>query len=263
MAYLFKKRVRATVIMLPIDKIDPNPNQPRQHFDETQLDILAKSISRNGLLVPITVVKGDSGRYTLVAGERRLRAVRMLGHTEIAAIVEDIEQERSAVLALVENLHRQDLHYFEEAEAIQRLTHELDVPQNKVCALLGVSQPAISNKLRLLRLSKEVRKIAVENSFPERISRALVRLEDEEAQLQTAKTIATKGYGIAKAEELVEQTLESQRPKPCRRLLTHDYRVIFMAVEELVSEIRSMGASVESKRAETKSYYEYTVRVKK
>ena len=149
------------VISLPVGSILPSPHQPRRDFDLEELDILSKSIAQNGLLSPIIVRRDPAGggRYFLIAGERRLLACRRLGYEEVPAIVSDAPEANAAVLTLIENLHRQDLNCFEEAEGIYALMKESGLSQQKVCAMLAKPQPTVANKLRLLRLDPQVRQI--------------------------------------------------------------------------------------------------------
>ena len=142
------------VIYLSIDKIRPNPAQPRRYFDEKSLNELSQSILRYGILQPLTVRRGAQG-YELIAGERRLRAARLAGLREVPCLLARADEENSSLLALIENLQRRDLHWFEEAEALSRLISTYGLSQEQAAERLGKSQSAIANKLRLLRLSPE------------------------------------------------------------------------------------------------------------
>ena len=260
-----KPKIKGNVVLLDINSIAPNPNQPRKVFSEEQLDTLAKSIATNGLLTPIIVVKSKDKRgYNLVAGERRLRACERLGMSEIPAIIESYTDNESAVLALVENMHREDLNYFEQAEGIEALINNMGMTQSKVCAMLGISQPSASNKIRLLRLSKEIRRIALENNFPERVTRSLLKIEDEDKRSAAAVVIAERGYSTQKAEEYIDSLVaEQESKKRHRKLLSHDYRMIFASVEELIKDIKGQGVSLVTKRDESENYYTYTIKVSK
>ncbi len=260
-----KLKIKGNVVLIALDSIEPNPNQPRKNFSDEQLDSLAKSISRNGLLTPIIVVKNKDRRgFTLVAGERRLRACQKLGMSEIPCIIENYSSDESAVLALVENMHREDLNYFEQAEGIEKLINSLGMTQSKVCAMLGISQPSASNKMRLLKLSDEIKQLAIENDFPERVARGLLKIDDEEKRLNAAIVIAEKKYNTQKAEEYIEGLVEQQEnSKIHRNFISHDYRIIFSSVEEIVKEIKNRGVNLVTQRTENDKFYLYTIKVHK
>ena len=164
------------VIQIPARLILPNPHQPRKNFNWDDLEGLAESIHYNGLLQPITVRKREDERYELISGERRLRACKMAGLSTIPSIVIDIDEEKSALLAILENLQRENLHFFEEAMAIERLMKGFGLSQEELSRKLGKSQSALSNKLRLLRLPSDIRYNITLYGLSERHARALLRL---------------------------------------------------------------------------------------
>ena len=171
----FSSRVR----YISLNQIRPNPQQPRRSFDEDSLSELAESIRSYGILQPLTVRRQGTG-YELVAGERRLRAAAMAGLREVPCLVAQVGEEDSALLALMENLQRRDLDCWEEAEALSRLIARYGLSQEEAARRLGRSQPAVANKLRLLRLPDSVRQFLQENGLTERHARALLRLGTEE-----------------------------------------------------------------------------------
>ena len=163
------------IYQIPIDRISPNPRQPRRHFEEQSLRELADSIRQHGVIQPLSVQKGVNG-YVLVAGERRLRAAGMVGLAKVPCILVRASPKDSALLALVENLQRCDLHYMEEAAAIARLISTYDMSQDEAAKRLGRSQSAVANKLRLLRLSSTCVELLREYGLTERHARTLLRL---------------------------------------------------------------------------------------
>ena len=167
------------ILRLPVEAIAPNPYQPRRDFDPQPLAELADSIRRHGILQPLTVRRTKTG-WELVAGERRLRAAKLAGLDTVPCLQIRAEDQESALLALIENIQRKDLHYFEEAAAIAAYLRQSGVTQEEAAALLGRSPSALANKLRLLRLSSDCRKLLVENGLSERHARALLRLDDPE-----------------------------------------------------------------------------------
>lgn len=262
---LFDERPKTVgkVVLVPISRISPSPHQPRRAFDQEGLDTLAKSIAQNGLLVPVSLREGEDG-YTLIAGERRLRACRSLGMTEIPAVVLEKREADAAVLTLIENLHRENLDCFEEAQGILRLMELGEISQAKVCAMLGKSQPAVANKLRLLRLPPQVRETARELGLGERICRALLALEGrEDRQLEACRQIACRGLSAGQAEEYVA-SLVQEKPRPKRGVGTlRDYRLLFSSVDRAVAEIRRSGFKVQAEKAEDDQYVSYTIRIPK
>ena len=175
------------VLKLRVSDIRPNPYQPRRAFDEEGLRELASSIRRHGILQPLTVRPAGGGKWELVAGERRLRAARMAGLETVPCIRRAADDREAALLALVENLQRRDLHYLEEAAAIASYIRQTGVTQEEAAAQLGRSPSALANKLRLLRLSPDCRELLVKHGLTERHARCLLRLEDETYRGQAAE----------------------------------------------------------------------------
>ena len=176
-----KPRTAGQVLLIPTEQIYPNPNQPRQVFDQEELVNLAISIRMNGILQPITVRQADNG-YELVSGERRLRASKLAGLVSIPCIVVEVNDMKSAVFALIENLQRQNLNYFEEAAAIERLMREYGISQEDAARRLGKAPSTVSNKLRLLSLPIEARNKLMEKGLTERHARALLKLNSEDIE---------------------------------------------------------------------------------
>ena len=167
------------VISIHINEIFPNPNQPRTEFNEQELQQLSDSIRVNGLLQPLTVRKNVYQQYELISGERRLRASKLAGLTEIPAIVVDTDERQSAIFALIENIQRADLNFFEEAIAIKNLISEWNITQEEASERLGKAQSTLANKLRLLKLGSEEQQMILQNGLTERHARALLKINDE------------------------------------------------------------------------------------
>jgi ParB family transcriptional regulator, chromosome partitioning protein len=192
---------------LPTELIYPNVYQPRKYFDEEAIDDLANSIKAFGIIQPISVRKISEINYELVAGERRLRAAKKAGLKEIPALIIDITDRDSAVIALLENIQREDLNFIEEAEAFYNLIEEHSYTQEKLAEEIGKSQSTIANKLRILKLNSEVRSIILENKLTERHARALLKLHDDNLQKVILKIIIEKNLNVKKTEELIEKEL--------------------------------------------------------
>jgi ParB family transcriptional regulator, chromosome partitioning protein len=189
------------------DSILPNIYQPRKYFDEEAIDELAQSIKTYGIIQPISVRKMGDSNFELVAGERRLRAAKRLGLSEVPVILVDITDKDSAAIALLENLQREDLNFIEEAEAYYNLIQDHSYTQEQLAESIGKKQSTIANKLRLLKLSAKVRMILIDNKLTERHARALLKLPDEQLQLDILDIVINKKLNVKGTEELIEKTL--------------------------------------------------------
>lgn len=241
-----------------VASIHPNPYQPRATFDEESIAELAQSIQQVGLLQPLLVRKVDDG-YELVAGERRLRAVTSLGMEKVACIVQqDIEDESSAMMALIENLQREDLHYLEEAQCYQKLLETYGLTQEELANRLGKSQSSIANKLRLLKLSDEVKAAMTEKRLSERHARALLKLTDDKQRLDAVEKIAEKGLSVKETEQMVEKTLnkaydekqDGAKPRPKLMRIVRDYRLFMNTINQAVNQLRESGMTVEVEQSD-------------
>jgi ParB family transcriptional regulator, chromosome partitioning protein len=189
------------------DLISPNIYQPRKHFIEETIDELAQSIKVYGIIQPLTVRKLGGDRYELVAGERRLRAAKKLGLSEVPTILIDITDKDSAAIALLENLQREDLNYIEEAEAYYNLIKDHSYTQDQLAEIIGKKQSTIANKIRLLKLDAEIRLTLLENKLTERHARALLKIPTLDLQKKILNVIISKSLNVKKAEELIENEL--------------------------------------------------------
>lgn len=194
------------IINISIDKIFPNTYQPRKFFNEEALIELSQSIKEHGIIQPLTVRKrGDS--FELVAGERRWRAARIASLELVPCNIIEITDTESAEIALLENLQREDLNFIEEAEAYYNLIHDHKFTQDDLAKRMGKKQSTIANKLRLLKLSDNVRKICIDNKLTERHARALLSLPNEELQLKVVEKVVKNGLNVKKTEELINKEL--------------------------------------------------------
>lgn len=250
---------------LPVDKILPNPAQPRKIFQEDELRSLAQSIVENGLLQPVNV-RREGGVYYLVAGERRLRACKLAGIREIPAIISDCEPEDSAVLALLENVQRRDLQMFEQASAIVTLLREWQLTQEEAARRLGMSQSYLANKVRLLKLSSDEQEEIIRHKLSERHARALLRIDDIELRRKVLQTVIDRGLTVAGTEELVAGALEP-KAKPVRRgrrtFVAKDIRLFINTIDHAVDAMKTAGIQAQTERKETEEYIECVVRIPK
>lgn len=256
-------KCKRKLIRLPISKIMPNPSQPRKAFSHEDIVSLAQSIEENGLLQPITVRK-DSGCYYLIAGERRLRACKLIGMKEIIALITDCSSEDSAVLGLLENLQRKDLQMFEQAEAILSLLREWELTQEEAAKRLGISQSYLANKLRLLRLSSDEQTEIIENNLSERHARALLRIDNTQMRRQLLRVVADKKLNVAQTEKMVTAALQpKEATRQKRAFIPKDIRLFINTIDHAVDVMKTAGIAAQSERRETEEYFECTVRIPK
>lgn len=233
------------VVKIAIDKIFPNPYQPRKTFDEEALRDLAASIAQYGVLQPLLVAPAENDRYMLIAGERRLRASKMAELQEVPVIISEYTSQQIAEIALIENLQREDLHFLEEAEGYEKLMQQFHITQEAMAARVGKKQSTIANKLRLLRLSDRIRKILVEANLSERHARALLKLDDEEKQVQVLTAVIDNGYSVRQTENYIEKMLADKKQEKKKRLvIVNDVRIYLNSIKQVVNAIKDVGIPV-------------------
>ena len=254
------------VLELQIANIRPNPYQPRRAFDEESLRELASSIQHHGILQPLTVRPAGDGRWELVAGERRLRAARMAGLETVPCICRAADDRESALLALVENLQRRDLGFFEEAEAMARLMEEFGLTQEEVAQRVGKSPSAVANKLRLLRLGEPERHVVTEGGLSERHARSALRLADSAERLAALEHMAKNHLTVAAAEAYVERRLrrlEREEPRGRATYVIKDVRLFLNSLERGMGLMRRSGVEADWDRRDTDSEILLTIRIPK
>ena len=198
-----------------ISEIVRNPNQPRRYFDPEAIATLAESIRQYGVLNPLTVRRTGNGGYELVAGERRLRAARVAGLTDVPCLLINADGEDSSVIALVENLQRRDRDFFEEANGFKRLIEQFGLTQEEAARKVGKTQSAVANKLRLLRLSQQNMELIRCNNLTERHARALLRLNDEADRINVTNYIIEHELNVSRTEEYIDEFLKAkENPQP-------------------------------------------------
>ncbi|MBQ9950603.1 MAG: ParB/RepB/Spo0J family partition protein [Clostridia bacterium] len=255
--------VRRTVALIPIESIRANPFQPRKIFPESSIEELAGSIRLHGLLTPLLVRRVESEMYELIAGERRLRALKLLGRSHAEAVVVRAYDADCAVLALVENLQREDLHYLDEAEAFRSLLNLLGVTQEQLAETLSLSPSALANRLRLLKLSDEVRAALRRHSLSERHARALLRLSSAARQLQLIEECAQHRLSVRQLESRIAEILRNSPDRPLAGRAIRDNRIIINAVLDTVRELNRIGVHVESRVEEREDGVEVVVKIPK
>ena len=246
------------VVFLPARSIRPNPAQPRKVFRPEALDELSDSIRQHGILQPLSVRRSESG-YELIAGERRLRAAELAGITDIPCIIMSMDDKESGMAAMVENLQRQDLDFIEEAMGISRLLTDWNMSQEQAARLLGKSQSAVANKLRLLRHSEAVLLALREAGLTERHARALLKLPTEESKLGAIREIVRQGMSVARTEKYVETLLSARPDRPSRA----NVGAFLNSLTQSLQKIQSSGIPAVSERRETDSQIVLTITIPK
>ena len=230
------------VVKVGIEQIFPNPYQPRKTFDAEALADLASSIAQYGVLQPLLVAPAEDGRYLLIAGERRLRASRMAKLTEVPVIISEYSSQQIAEIALIENLQREDLHFLEEAEGYEQLMDQFHLTQEAMAARVGKKQSTIANKLRLLRLSGEIRKLLVEKELSERHARALLKLDDDAKRMEALQVIIQRGYSVRQTDEYIAKLIaDKQQEKKKRLVIVNDVRIYLNSIKQVVNAIKDVG----------------------
>ena len=261
MALGFKKEKTVNrVVLLPISEIMTNPSQPRTNFSEEQLEILARSIRENGLLQPLTVRRNTEGKYELISGERRLRAYKKLGEELVPCIVVEKTERESAVLALIENIHREDLDIFEQAAALKKLIAQWNVTQEEAAVKLGMAQSTVANKLRLLKLSSEEQRLILENGLTERHARALLKISDSESRKQAILQIAKKGWNVAQTDEYITSLCEEKHKKKYIPIVK-DVRLFLNTINKAIRVMKDAGIPATAEKREDEDCIEYIVRI--
>lgn len=257
-----KEKVINKVVSIGIDQIIPNPNQPRIRFDDEELGQLADSIRENGLLQPLTVRKNPRGQYELISGERRLRAGKLAGLDHIPCIIIETDARQSAVLALIENIQRSNLNFFEEAAAIRNLITEYQISQEEAAVKLGKAQSTIANKLRLLKLTEAEQCAILNNGLSERHARALLKLDDREDRLKVLEKVLQKKMNVVQTEAYIESQLNSPaRPEKKRVMIIKDVRLFLNTINRALDTMKRAGIKAESTKKQDGEYIEYVVRI--
>lgn len=246
------KRLRGTqqLVRLRLTDIQTAPDRPRQYFEPAAIDDLAESIRRYGLLSPLLVRRLSNSRYELIAGERRLRALKQLNCDSTEALILPDSSQETALLSLIENLHREPLGYFEEAEAYKALMTARNMTQEALAEKLMKSPSALANKLRLLKLPPAVREELQKSGLSERHARALLRLRGEERQLSAARQAAQEHLSVRQTETLISRMLTEPFRAPFVRSVCRDHRLFVNAMMNTVKTLQRTNAAVSSRVVE-------------
>lgn len=262
MSFLRKKGLfeSGRVQYLPVDAISPNPSQPRKVFAREGLEELAQSIAVHGVLQPLSVRRVE-GEYQLVSGERRLRAAKLAGLAQVPCLLVSADDAQSSLLALIENVQRRDLDFWEEALAIQTLLDATGLSQEALSRQLGKSQSALANKLRLLKLPPDALETLRRAGLTERHARALLRLPDAGTQTAAARYAVAHALTVAQTEDYVDSLLHPAPKRTKPTFLLKDVRFFLNTVTRGLSLMRSAGVSADCHRQDTPDAILLTIRI--
>jgi ParB family chromosome partitioning protein len=251
------------VRQIPIQDIDASPFQPRTIFDDDRIDELCQTIKTHGVIQPI-VVRMRNGRYEIIAGERRWRAVTKLGYDTIPGIVREFNDSQTASIALIENLQREGLTAIEEAIAYQKLIELHELTQESLAQRLGKSQSTIANKLRLLALSDTIKQALAERKITERHARALLSLDNEELQHKVLDEILTKDLNVKQTEVRIAFLKESTKLKKAKRIsFTKDVRLALNTIRQSIEMVSGSGLQIKTNEKDHDDHYEIVIQIPK
>ncbi len=256
------------IINIPIRFIKPNPYQPRKNFNLKSLEELSQSVKTYGIIQPISVRKLSHDSYELIAGERRLRAAEIAELTEIPAIVVDYRDKDSAMVALVENLQREDLNFIEEAEGYYNLIEDHNITQQELAEKLGKSQSTIANKLRILKLPTDIKKILIEEKLTERHGRALLKLPDDNLRRIVLDKTVNNNLNVSGTETLVEDILDNLRKRDenvssqkIKSLI--NVRIYLNTIKKAYRAIKEYGVKAEYNEEDKGDFYLVSIKIPK
>ncbi|WP_042147673.1 nucleoid occlusion protein [Paucisalibacillus sp. EB02] len=255
------------VMQLPVEQIQPNRYQPRSVFNEEKIEELAKTINTHGIIQPIVVRKVEDGKFEIIAGERRWRAVQLLGWENVSAIIREMNDTQTASVALIENLQREELTVIEEAVAYAKLLELQGLTQEALAQRLGKNQSTIANKLRLLKLPEQVQEALLRKHITERHARALIKLKDEEVQIKLLQEIVEHDLNVKQTEERINKLMNDQekpkKRKPKLKGVNKDIRIAMNTIRQSLSMVSDTGIDIESDEQDLDDYYQITIKIPK
>ena len=250
---------------IAIADIVPNRFQPRTVFNDEKIAELAQTIHTHGIIQPIVVREYEEGKFELIAGERRFRAMQKLGWDTAPVIVKNFNDTETASVALIENLQREELSPIEEAMAYNKLLELHQLTQEALAQRLGIGQSTVANKLRLLKLPEEVKDALLAKAITERHARSMIPLKDEEKQVALLKEIIEKNLNVKQTEERVERLLAEtvKKPKPKRKAFSKDMRIAVNTIRQSLMMVTDNGINLDSTEEEYEDYYQFTIKIPK
>ncbi|WP_050613519.1 nucleoid occlusion protein [Bacillus testis] len=250
---------------IPLSDIVPNRFQPRTVFNDEKIAELAQTIHTHGIIQPIVVREYEQGRFEIIAGERRFRAMQKLGWEEAPAIIKTFNDRETASVALIENLQREELSPIEEAIAYSKLIELHQLTQEALAQRLGIGQSTVANKLRLLKLPEEVREALMQKTITERHARSLIPLKNAEKQILLLQEILEKNLNVKQTEERVEKLLAAteKKPKPKRKAFSKDMRIAVNTIRQSLNMVMDNGIKLDAEEEEHDEYYQFTIKIPK
>lgn len=252
-----------SLVEIDINQIIANPYQPRTNFDKDALNELSQSIRENGIIQPMVVRPSMNGKYEIVAGERRFKAACLAGYQKVPCIVEEYSDQRSAQIALIENVQRENLTAIEEAEAYRTLIEMTGLTQSELALRVGKTQSTIANKLRLLKLPDPVKDALRERKITERHARAMLAMDDSEAINQMTRQVIDGKMTVSETEKAVKTQVKAKKPKSKVKVLTQSVRIALNTIRQAVNMIRQSGIEVEMLESDGDDQYIITLKVAK
>ncbi len=250
---------------IPLANIVPNRFQPRTIFNDEKISELAQTIHTHGIIQPIVVRSYEQDKYEIIAGERRFRAMQKLGWELAPVIVKDFSDKETASVALIENLQREELTPIEEAVAYSKLLELHQLTQEALAQRLGVGQSTVANKLRLLKLPKEIQDALLVRAISERHARSLIPLKDTEKQVLLLAEIIEKNLNVKQTEERVAKLLskDQKKPKSKRKAFSKDMRIAVNTIRQSLTMVKDNGINVDTEEEEHEEYYQFTIKIPK
>lgn len=260
-----KIKGESKIVMIPVFQISVNKSQPRKIFNRDDIRYLARSIELNGILQPLTVRDISPFEYELISGERRLRAAVMAGFSFVPCIVVHCSERQSAVYGLIENLQREELSYFEQAEAVNVLITEFNFTTEKAARQLGKSEGSVINKLKLLKYTYEERKILIESNLSEHHALSLLKIQDVNIRKKITKNVINNNLNVIQTDELVQKIIDpdDDLKKSKHKFVIKDIRVFYNTIDKAVSTMRQSGINATEEKTETDEFVEYRIRITK
>ena len=230
------------VVQIPVEFIVPNPEQPRKVFTDNELEELTNSIREYGVLQPLLVKRTEGKKFILIAGERRLRASKLAGLHRVPVIIKDLEEPEAALIALVENVQREDLNFLEEARAYKKLMEDFNLTQGEIAKRVGKQQSTISNKIRILALPEELQQMLMTNKLTERHARALLKLGDEDDRRKILKRVVDNNLNVKQTEKLIEDFLEGKEKsyRKKNKINYISYKIYLNTIRKAFNQVKNV-----------------------
>ena len=253
------------VVQIPLRMIRPNPEQPRKIFTSEELDELAASIREYGVLQPLLVKRGPERAFTLIAGERRFRAAALAGLERVPVIIKDLENKESALIALVENVQRENLNFLEEARAYQKLMTDFELTQGEIAKKVSKQQSTISNKIRILTLPEDIQEVIVSNRLTERHARALLKLQSESDRRRVIERVVHNHLNVKQTEKLIDDILLSRSapPKGCGKINYINYKIYLNTLKKAFNQVKTLEKDAKFTQSDMGEFLEVKIIIPK